>query len=97
AFLVAAVGQGLGPAEAASIQFIVRSEELMTATSVFTSTVIVTLLVAVPLSTLAIKFLGPDSPYWIAAGLFLLASWRIYLMRAQLRDVTRAQTSATTC
>ena len=43
----------------------------MTATSMFTSTVIVTLLVAVPLSTLAVRFLGENSPYWIAAALFL--------------------------
>ena len=92
-FLFAAVGQVFAPAEAASIQFIVRSEELMTATSVFTSTVIVTLLVAVPLSTLAIKFLGPDSPYWIAAGLFLLASWLIYLVRAKLRAHNHANHS----
>ncbi|TMF60451.1 MAG: MFS transporter, partial [Chloroflexi bacterium] len=68
-FLFAAVGQIFAPAEAASIPFIVSKEELMTATSMFTSTVIVTLLVAVPLSTLAVRFLGENSPYWIAAGL----------------------------
>jgi DHA1 family multidrug resistance protein-like MFS transporter len=56
----------------------------MTATSMFTSTVIVTLLVAVPLSTLAVRFLGTDSPYWIAAALFLAAAWLIYLVRTNL-------------
>src|SRR5205814_7669691 len=45
-FLFAAVDQIFAPAEAAAIPFIVGSEELMTATSMFTSTVIVTLLVA---------------------------------------------------
>lgn len=84
-FLFAAVGQVFAPAEAASIPFIVGSEELMTATSVFTSTVIVTLLVAVPVSTLAIKFLGPDSPYWIATALFFGAAWLIYLVQTELR------------
>ncbi|HEY4845272.1 MAG TPA: MFS transporter, partial [Candidatus Dormibacteraeota bacterium] len=64
-FLFAAVGQIFAPAEAASIPFIVGTEELMTATSMFTSTVIVTLLIAVPLSTLAVRFLGTDSPYLI--------------------------------
>src|SRR5205823_15091324 len=73
--LLAAVGPNRPPAEAAAIPFIVGTEELMTATSMFTSTVIVTLLVAVPLSTLAVRFLGTDSPYWIAAALFLLAAW----------------------
>src|SRR2546423_2260118 len=88
-FLFAAVGQIFAPAEAASIPFIVGKEELMTATSMFTSTVIVTLLVAVPVSTLAVRFLGENSPYWIAAALFLLAAWLIYLIRADLHTRTR--------
>src|SRR6266516_3138357 len=82
------VGQIFAPAEAAAIPFIVGSEELMTATSMFTSTVIVTLLVAVPLSTLAVRFLGTDSPYWIAAALFLLAAWLIYAVRTDLHART---------
>ncbi|MEO6797610.1 MAG: MFS transporter [Candidatus Dormibacter sp.] len=88
-FLFSAVGQIFAPAEAASIPFIVGSEELMTATSMFTSTVIVTLLIAVPLSTLAIRFLGEDSPYWIATGLFVAAAALIYLVRAGLRARTQ--------
>src|SRR3989440_6687376 len=87
-FLFAAVGQIFAPAEAASIPFIVGAEELMTATSMFTSTVIVTLLVAVPLSTIAVRFLGTDSPYWIAAGLFLAAAWLIYLVKTDLHART---------
>jgi len=83
-FLFASVGQIFAPAEAASIPFIVGREELMTATSMFTSTVIVTLLIAVPLSTFAVRFLGTDSPYWIAAALFLTAAWLIYLVRTDL-------------
>jgi MFS family permease len=88
-FLFAAVGQIFAPAEAASIPFIVGSEELMTATSVFTSTVIVTLLIAVPLSTLAIRFLGTDSPYWIATSLFVVAAALIYFVRADLHARAR--------
>jgi MFS family permease len=83
-FLFAAVGQFFAPAEAASISFIVGKDELMPATSMFTSTVIVTLLVAVPVSTLAVRFLGEDSPYWIATALFLLAAWLIYLVKSDL-------------
>src|SRR5437868_7721980 len=87
-FLFASVGQIFAPAEAASIPFIVGSEELMTATSMFTSTVIVTLLIAVPLSTFAVRFLGTDSPYWIAAGLFVLAAGLIYLVKTDLHART---------
>ena len=87
-FLFAAVGQLFAPAEAASIPFIVGSEELMTATSMFTSTVIVTLLVAVPLSTIAVRILGENSPYWIAAFLFLFAAWLIYLIKTDLHART---------
>src|SRR5256712_10441297 len=87
-FLFAAVGQIFAPAEAASIPFIVGADELMTATSMFTSTVIVTLLIAVPLSTLAVRFLGTDSPYWIAAARFLLAAWLIYAVRTDLHART---------
>src|SRR6202162_3070419 len=60
----------------------------MTAPSMFTSTVIVTLLIAVPLSTLAVRFLGTDSPYWIAAALFLVAPWLIYLVKTDLHART---------
>src|SRR5437588_4360322 len=87
-FLFAAVGQIFAPAEPAPIAFIVGAEGLMTATSMFTSTVIVTLLVAVPVSTLAVRFLGENSPYWIAAGLFILAAWLIYLVKTDLHART---------
>src|SRR6202023_3983418 len=43
---------------------------------------------AVPLSTLAVRFLGTDSPYLIAAALFLLAAWLIYLVRTDLHART---------
>src|SRR2546421_1573992 len=95
-FLFAAVGQIFAPAEAAAIPFIVGTEELMTASSMFTSTVIVTLLVAVPLSTLAVRFLGTDSPYWIAAALFLLAAWLIYAVRTDLHARTHQPVPAQT-
>lgn len=83
-FLFASVGQFFAPAEAAAIPHIVSKDELMIATSMFTTTVIVTLLFAVPLSTLAVRFLGVNSPYWIAAGLFLLAAVLISVVRADL-------------
>ena len=83
-FLFSAVGQIFAPAEAAAIPFIVSRAELMTATSLFTSTVFLTLLVAVPVSTLAVRFLGTDSPYWIGTLLFFLAAWQIARLRTDL-------------
>ena len=84
-FLFSAVGQIFAPAEAAAIRFIVSREELMTATSLFTSTVFLTLLIAVPVSTLAVRFLGTDSPYWIGTLLFFLAAWQVALLRTKLK------------
>ncbi len=92
-FLFASVGQIFAPAEAAAIPHIVDRDELMIATSMFTSTVIVTLLVAVPLSTLAVRFLGVNSPYWIASSLFLIAALLIYLVRADLHAVRASGSS----
>jgi DHA3 family macrolide efflux protein-like MFS transporter len=83
-FLFSAVGQVFAPAEAASIAFIVGPDELMTATSVFTSTVIVTLLVAVPGASLATRFLGTESPYWVAAALFMVAALFIFRVKTDL-------------
>ncbi|HYM50195.1 MAG TPA: MFS transporter [Candidatus Limnocylindrales bacterium] len=90
-FLFSAVGQVFAPAEAASIPFIVPREQLMTATSLFTSTVFLTLLIAVPVSTLAVRFLGTDSPYWIGTVLFFLAAWLIALVRTDLQVHERAR------
>ena len=84
-FLFAAVGQFFAPAEAAAIPSIVGREELMAATSLFTSTVIVTLLFGVPLSTLAVRFLGTDAPYWVTAFLFVVAAGLVSGIRTELR------------
>jgi predicted MFS family arabinose efflux permease len=78
--LFSGVGQVFAPAEAASIPFLVKREQIMTATSLFMTTVIVTLVVGVPLGTLSIKLFGDMAPFWIGAVLFALAGlgiWRI--------------------
>jgi len=84
-FLFAAVGQFFAPSEAAAIPSIVGREELMTATSLFTSTVMVTLFVGVPLSTIAVRVLGTESPYWVTVLLFVLAATLVSSVRAELR------------
>ncbi len=77
-FLFAAVGQIFAPAEAASIPFLVSREELISATSLFTTTVMLTLVTGIPLATVAVRLLGDIAPYFGATLLFLVAASFIY-------------------
>jgi MFS family permease len=88
--LFSAVGQVFAPAEAASIPFLVSREQIMTATSLFMTTVIVTLVVGVPLATLSIKLFGDMAPFWIGSGLFALAALGIVRIGTSLRAASDA-------
>ena len=88
--LFSAAGQVFAPAEAASIPFLVSREQIMTATSLFMTTVIVTLVVGVPLGTVSIKLFGDMAPFWIACGLFTLAALGIWRIRTSLRAASHA-------
>ena len=79
-----AVGQVFAPAEAASIPMLVRPRQIMSATSLFMTTLIITLVVGVPSSTLAIRAFGTTAPFYIAAGLFLLAAVCVGALRTPL-------------
>ena len=83
--LFSAVGQVFAPAEAASIPFLVNTDQIMTATSLFITTVIVTLVVGVPLGTLTIKLFGDMAPFFIGSGLFGVAAIGIWRVRTSLR------------
>ncbi|HZS15486.1 MAG TPA: MFS transporter [Candidatus Dormibacteraeota bacterium] len=85
--LFSAVGQVFAPAEAASIPFLVNRDQIMTATSLFMTTVIVTLVVGVPLGTLSIKLFGDMAPFWIGSGLFAVAALGIWRIATSLRAV----------
>jgi MFS family permease len=79
-FLFSSVGQLFAPAEAASIPSLVRRDQIMGATSLFMTTVILTLVLGVPAATLAIRLVGERAPFYIATALFAgaaLAIWRI--------------------
>jgi MFS family permease len=86
--LFSAVGQVFAPAEAASIPFLVKREQIITATSLFMTTVIVTLVVGVPLGTLSIKLFGDMAPFFIGSALFALAGLGIWRITTPLRSNT---------
>jgi MFS family permease len=88
--LFSAVGQVFAPAEAASIPFLVSREQVMTATSLFITTVIVTLVVGVPAATLSIKLFGDMAPFFIGSGLFALAALGILRIGTTLRAAALA-------
>ena len=78
-------GQFFAPAEAASIPMLVRRDQILLATSLFMTTVVVTLVAGVPAATLALKLLGRTAPFYIAAALFAFAAVSVVLMRTPLR------------
>jgi MFS family permease len=82
--LFSAVGQFFAPAEASSLPFIVPKRLLITATSVFTLTIVATLVVGLPVSSVLVRLLGPSSPYYVAAGLFGLAAVCNFAMKTRL-------------
>ncbi len=87
-FVFAGVGQLFAPAEAASIPRLVGRDDLSAATSLFTITIVVTIVISVPLASLAQRILGLEGPYYFGAALFAVASGAIWLIRPRL-DVAR--------
>ncbi|MGH7723162.1 MAG: MFS transporter [Candidatus Dormibacteria bacterium] len=86
-FLFSSVGQLFAPAEAASIPSLVRRDQIMGATSLFMTTVILTLVLGVPAATLAIRIVGERAPFYIAAALFAVAALSIWRIGTPLRAV----------
>ncbi len=83
--LFSSVGQLFAPAEAASIPSLVHRDQIMGATSLFMTTVILTLVLGVPAATLAIRLVGERAPFYIATALFALAAVAIWRIRTPLR------------
>jgi MFS family permease len=81
--LFSAVGQFFAPAEASSLPFIVRKKLLITATSVFTLTIVATLVVGLPVSSVLVR-VHPFVPYFVATGLFGVAAAANFLMKTRL-------------
>ena len=88
-FLFSAVGQVFAPAEAASIPSLVSHDQIEGATSLFMTTVILTLVLGIPAAPLAVRFFGNEAPFYIAAGLFLIAALAIFGIGSTLRAVPK--------
>ncbi|HEV3232196.1 MAG TPA: MFS transporter [Candidatus Dormibacteraeota bacterium] len=82
--LFSAVGQFFAPAEASAMPFVVPRRLLITATSVFTLTIVATLVFGLPVSSILVRLFGPSSPYYVAAALFGLAALANAAMRTRL-------------
>ncbi len=93
--LFSSAGQIFAPAEAASIPSLVTRRQITEATSLFMTTVILTLVLGVPAATIAIGFFGNQAPFYIASGLFLVAAlsvWRVSVsLRAEKVNTTPSQ------
>jgi MFS family permease len=93
-FLFSSVGQLFAPAEAASIPSLVRRDQIMGATSLFMTTVILTLVLGVPAATLAIRLVGERAPFYIATALFAVAALSIWQIGTPLRAVRTVRDGA---
>jgi MFS family permease len=83
--LFSSAGQIFAPAEAASIPTLVSRHQITEATSLFMTTVILTLVLGVPAATIAIGLLGNLAPFYIATGLFGLAALSVWKVSVSLR------------
>lgn len=88
--LFSGVGQFFAPAEASSLPFLMPKRSLVTATSVFTLTIVATLVVGLPISSVLVRLFGTSAPYFVAAGLFALAAGANYAMKTKLSAATTA-------
>src|SRR5581483_6052744 len=61
--------------------------QIMTATSLFMTTVIVTLVIGIPLAPLCIRLFGNQAPFYIAAALFGVAALCIFGIGSSLRAI----------
>ena len=86
-FLFSASGQLFAPAEAASIPSLVSREQIQGATSLFMTTVILTIVLGAVLGSLSYGLLGESIPLYAAAGLFGLAAFLIWRIGASLHAV----------
>ena len=86
-FVFSSAGQFFAPAEAASIPSLVSREQIQGATSLFMTTVILTIVLGAVLGSLSVGVFGNSVPFFIAAGLFGLAALLIWRIGASLHAV----------
>lgn len=75
AFLLSTATQFFVPAEAATIPTLVKQEQLVKANSMFTTTMMASVIVGFALGDPLINLMGLTNVHWGILGLFLLAAW----------------------
>ena len=93
--LFSSAGQVFAPAEAASIPSLVARNQITEATSLFMTTVILTLVLGVPVATVFIGLLGVEAPFYVAAGLFGVAALAVWRVGVKLKNVREGLAPAT--
>ncbi len=93
--IFSSAGQLFAPAEAASIPSLVSREQLQGATSLFMTTVILSIVLGVAFGSVGVVLLGNALPFYIAAGLFGVAAFYIWRIRASLHAVPPGQAPQT--
>ncbi len=83
--LFSSAGQIFAPAEAASIPSLVTRRQITEATSLFMTTVILTLVLGVPAATIAIGLFGNQAPFYIASVLFGVAALSVWRVSVKLQ------------
>lgn len=81
AFLLSSATQFFVPAEAATIPTLVRKTQLMAANSLFTTTMMASVIFGFALGDPLINILGIDEVHWSIVGLFVLASAVLMLVK----------------
>ncbi|HYA01167.1 MAG TPA: MFS transporter [Candidatus Binatia bacterium] len=85
--LFSSAGQLFAPAEAASIPSLVSREQLQGATSLFMTTVILTIVLGAALGSVSVGIFGDAIPFYIAAAFFGVAALFIWRIGASLHAV----------
>lgn len=80
-------GQLFAPAEAASIPSLVSRKQIQGATSLFMTTVILSIVLGAALGSVSVVLLGYAVPFYLAAGLFGVAALLIWKIGASLHAV----------
>lgn len=90
AFLLSAATQFFVPAEAATIPMIVRKNQLITANSLFTTTMMGSVIFGFALGDPLISIFTLDYVHWAIAGLFALSSLALMFVRPPVSETARA-------
>jgi MFS family permease len=88
AFLISAVTQFFVPAEAATIPMVVDKASLLMANSIFTTTMMASVIFGFALGDPLINIFTLGKVHWVISGLFLLAAFSLSLVKPKINPDT---------